>query len=280
MPNRNFSQYLSKYLSQFLPGIVAVAFAGCALVSGLAQDKPVPRGGDSLTTIFTYTNFSDLSGLTLNGNAQQDGAILLVGPPALENMGSVYYSNQVNVAQGFATIFTLQITPNSNSYTTADGMAFIIQNSGVNALGISSGHPGYAGIADSLAVEFDTFQNFQLADPNNNHIGVQSCGVARNSINHASSCNLGLQPNLPLTLADGNPHKVSINYMPGAGGAAGQLTVAVDNQFILSSTVNLSTLLSLNGNDAWVGFTAGSGAAFEYGTVKNWTFATVGTAGK
>ena len=222
MPNRNFSQYLSKYLRKYLvrllPGIVAVAFACCALVSGFAQDNSAPRGGDSLTTIFTYTNFSDLSGLTLNGNAQQDGAILLVGPPVFYNIGSVYYSNQVNVAQGFATIFTLQIRPDSNSYTTADGMAFIVQNSGVNALGISSGHPGYAGIADSLAVEFDTFQNFQLADPNNNHIGIQSCGVARNSINHASSCNLGLQPNQPLTLADGNPHKVSINYMPRARG--------------------------------------------------------------
>jgi hypothetical protein len=42
--------------------------------------------------------------------------------------------------------------------------------------------------------------------------------------------------------------------------------------------VNLSTLLNLNGNDAWVGFTAGSGAAFESGEVKGWTFASGGTA--
>src|SRR5258708_22809471 len=119
MPHRSFNQYPSKYLRKYLvpllPGVVAVAFACCALVSGAAQDKSVRPSGDSLTTIFTYTNFSDLSGLTLNGNAQQDGAILLVGPPALENIGSVYYSNQVNVAQGFATVFTLQIMPNSNS---------------------------------------------------------------------------------------------------------------------------------------------------------------------
>jgi hypothetical protein len=270
MPNCKFNQSLFQ-------GMVALAFAGCALISGFAQTKPVPRVGDSLTTIFTYTDFSDLAGLTLNGNSQQDGAILLVGPPVLYNIGSVYYSNQVNVAQGFSTTFTFQIRPDSDSYTTADGMAFVIQNTGVNALGLSTGHPGYAGIPDSLAVEFDTFQNFQLADPNNNHIGIQSCGVARNSINHASNCNLGLQPNLPLTLADGTPHRVSINYMPGAGGASGRLTVAVDNQFILSSAINLSTLLSLNGNDAWVGFTAGSGAAFEFGTVKSWTFASMGT---
>jgi hypothetical protein len=277
MANRDFNQYLSKYVSQLLPGIVAVAFACCALVSGAAQDKSVRPGGDSLTTIFTYTNFSDLSGLTLNGNAQQDGSALLVGPPALYQIGSAYYTNQVNVGQGFLTTFNLQITPDSSSYTTADGMAFLIQNVGVNALGISTGHPGYAGIPNSIAVEFDTFQNFQLSDPNNNHIALQSCGTARNSIDHASGCTLGINGNLPLTLADGNVHKVQVSYMPGAGGS-GPFAVSVDGKFILKATVNLSTLLNLNGNDAWVGFTAGSGAAFESGEVKGWTFASGGTA--
>lgn len=268
--SRRASYGCSKYVASAVMVLVI-----CAAVAAGAQERRAGAVRDSLTTIFTYSNFSDLTGMTLNGNAEQDGSALLVGPAAFDQIGSAYYTTQVNVAQGFLTTFNLQIIPDSGSYTTADGMAFIVQNQGVNALGYSTGHPGYGGIRNSIAVEFDTFQNFQLSDPNNNHIGLQSCGTAQNSIDHANSCDLALNGNLPLTLADGNVHKVQVSYMPGAGGS-GPFAVAVDGKFILKATVNLSTLLSLNGNDAWVGFTAGSGAAWEFGEVKSWTFASVG----
>jgi hypothetical protein len=172
----------------------------------------------------------------------------------------------------------MQIIPNSDSYTTADGLAFVIQNASVNAIGDDTGQPGYEGISDGVAVEFDTFQNLQLDDPNNNHVGIQSCGTAPNSLNHGSHCNRGLQPTLPLTLADGNPHRVAITYMPSPSGEGGKLSISIDNQKILSSNLNLSTLLSLNGNDAWIGFTGGSGEAWESGIIRSWTYASVGTA--
>jgi hypothetical protein len=188
-------------------------------------------------------------------------------------VGSAWYTNQVSVAQGFVTSFTLDIVPSSSSQTTADGMAFVIQNSSLTALGDVTGQPGYEGIANSLAVEFDTFTNLQFSDPNNNHIAVQSCGTAANSLDHASSCKLALQANLPITLADGAPHKYVVRYVPGTGGGPGKLTVSVDGQPVLSSSLSLDTLLSLNGDDAWVGFTAGTGDDFEGQLVKNWLFA-------
>jgi hypothetical protein len=273
MPTRSLNLYLSKCLL----GIATLAFAFCAPVLAGAQDRYF-LNGEELTTIFTYTNFSSVAGLTINGNSEQDSPVLLVAPPVTDQIGSVFYTNQVNVAQGFTTMFTMQIIPSSSSYTTADGLAFVIQNSSVNAIGDDTGQPGYEGIADSLAVEFDTFQNLQLDDPNNNHVGIQSCGTAPNSLNHGGTCNLGLQPTLPLTLADGNPHQVVITYMPTGGCSGGNLSISIDKQKILSSTLNLSTLLSLSGNDAWVGFTGGSGAAWESGIIKSWTYASVGTA--
>jgi hypothetical protein len=273
MPSRSLNLYLSKcFLS-----IAALAVACCAPVSAGAQNRYF-LDGQELSTIFTYTNFSSVAGLTINGNSSQDGTVLLVAPSLSDQIGSVFYTNQVNVAQGFTTLFTMQIIPNSGSYTTADGLAFVIQNSSVNAIGDTTGQPGYEGINDSVAVEFDTFQNFQLDDPNNNHVGVQSCGTGPNSLNHGTSCNKGLQPTLPLTLADGHPHEVMITYMPAPNGVGGRLSVSIDKQKILTSNVNLSTLLSLNGNDAWVGFTGGSGEAWESGIIRNWTYASVGTA--
>jgi hypothetical protein len=231
-----------------------------------------------LTTVFRYANFSDVSGLTFNGNAQQLNSVILLSPATYYQEGTVWYTNQVNVAQGFSTHFTFRIYPGPSSFETADGIAFVIQNSGLNALGNADGEPGYENISNSLAVEFDTFQNQHLSDPNNNHIGIQSCGVAPNSLDHASSCNLGLQPNLPITLADGMQHQVSIGYRPGVSGAAGVLVIVVDNQPVLNSRVDLSTLLALNGNDAWVGFTGGTGGYFETAEIVNWSFSSVGAA--
>jgi hypothetical protein len=258
-----------------LSALAALAFSYCTPFAS-AQDVIHWPAGKTLTTVFTYPNFSDITGLTLNGNAEHLGSVLLVGPPERNLVGSTYYTAQVNVAQGFQTTFTLEIKKSGNQIT-ADGMSFIVQNSSINALGTSTGQPGYDGIPNSLAVEFDTFKNLQLSDPNNNHVGIQSCGTAPNSFDHGSSCDLGLQPTLPITLADGNPHTVSISYLPHSGGT-GTFSVKIDGGLVITAGFNLSTLLSLNGNDAWVGFTAGSGQDFEYGEVRSWTYASLGTA--
>lgn len=280
-------------LKQFLPACVvclwAIVVAGSGPLSAqklpsssIATDNRVSStannsNSSSLTTIFKYSNFSDVSGLTFNGTARQAGVNLLLSPVTPNQIASVWYDNQVNVGQGFSTSFTLDIVPSSSSFTTADGMAFVIQNQGLSALGDLTGQPGYEGIFDSVAVEFDTFMNDQFSDPNNNHVAVQSCGVAANSLDHGSRCDLGLQANLPITLADGSPHKYLIRYSPGSAGAPGKFTVGIDGQTVLALRLNLDTLLSLNGNDAWVGFTGGTGSAFEAQVVKNWVFASVGT---
>ena len=124
MPSRSLNVNLSKCLL----GIATLAFAFSAPVSAGAQDRYF-LNGEELTTVFTYTNFSSVAGLTINGNSEQDSPVLLVAPPVTDQIGSVFYTNQVNVAQGFTTMFTMQIIPSSSSYTTADGLAFVIQNS-------------------------------------------------------------------------------------------------------------------------------------------------------
>jgi hypothetical protein len=245
---------------------------------GIVWAPGVAHSPASLITVFKYTNFSDVSGLTFNGNAQQAGRDLFVTPSAMSQAGSVWYSSQVNVAQGFLTNFGLQIVPSQHSCgSTGDGMAFLVQNSGLSALGADGGNLGYTGIANSLAVEFDTFLNGSYFDPNNNHIGIQSCGAAANTADHGT-CNLGLQSNLATTLADGNIHRTSISYFPGVGGSRGLLTVSIDNQVVLTSALDLSTLLSLNGDDAWVGFTAGTGSCFETNAITAWELASAGSA--
>lgn len=137
MSQRRLKQLLSK-LALFFS---AIGLAGTAMIS-VAQEQAVPHGVKGQTTTFNYPDFSDISGLTLNGNAAVSDDFLEVGQPATYRIGSVFYTEQVNVAQGFTTSFTLWMAP-EGAYTTADGMAFVIQNTGVNALGDNTGGPGY-----------------------------------------------------------------------------------------------------------------------------------------
>ena len=96
----------------------------------------------------------------------------------------------VTAPGGFVTNFDLQITPGPSAGFPygADGASFIIQNStpptntGVgNPTDLQGGGLGYNGISDSLAVEFDTFQNPETSDPSDNFVSVNSGGTGANS---------------------------------------------------------------------------------------------------
>ena len=88
------------------------------------------------------------------------------------------------VANGFTTQFTFQLSSGGGLF--ADGFAFVIQNSpaGIGALGTTGmgGFLGYQGLTNSLAIEFDTFQNDW--DPNANHVAIQSNYAGANTASH------------------------------------------------------------------------------------------------
>lgn len=235
----------------------------------------------------TFSDFSNVSSLALNGAAAQatngnNQFVLRVTPDGSPHVsGTAWYKlQQQSVGQGFTSVFQFQITSGS---TPADGLSFVIQNSsgeggGIAALGGSGGAIGYGApdpnsgdtgtpIPNSLAIEFDTYQNEW--DPDANHIAIQSCGLQPNTQDHNTFCKLGLVSNPNgVTLADGAVHTVVIDYDPGT------LRIYLDNSGapVLSISTDLSTLLSLNGDSAWVGFAGGTGALTENDDVLNWTF--------
>jgi hypothetical protein len=152
-----------------------------------------------------------------------------------------------------------------------------VQNSAATtaAHGGFGGYLGYArddlhkvaGIENSLAIEFDDYRNdTDFNDPSNRHVAVQSCGTAENTANHLV-CNLSLN-NLPFHLADSANHSVEIAYVPG------NLYTSIDNLLIMTTPVDLSTLLSLNNGAAYVGFTSGAGSFGENADILNWSFST------
>jgi len=252
----------------------------------------------------SFNDFSDVSGLALNGAAAQatNGSgqkvlrLTTDGPINSQNGTAWFQVQQQSVSKGFTSVFTFQITHNpDNGPGPADGISFVIQNSsgdgfGTAALGASGSGIGYGApdqgqvgvpIPNSLAVELDTYQNGDY-DPNANHIAIQSCGTDPNTQNHDATCpsgnpsNLGIVSDLGgITLADGAVHTLVVEYDPPVGDSTGILRVFLDNfgAPILTANTDLSALLSLTNNDtAWVGFGGATGGFVENNDILTWTF--------
>jgi hypothetical protein len=225
-----------------------------------------------------FPNFSSVANLTFNGNAAQSGAVLRVTPAVWSQDGSAWFNTPQPVAGAFSTTFTFQLS-GSTTYP-ADGFAFVIQNSALTALGptndgcgIGFGDsstgcaPTTGGIPNSLAVEFDTYQNAD--DPNSNHVAIQSCQTGPNTTD-SGVCRIADNSNLPITLSDGSVHTVTITY---SGPGTKLLDVILDSIDLFPGGVvfDMATIGLTSGN-ALVGFTAATGGGDDNQDILSWTF--------
>ena len=102
----------------------------------------------------------------------------LTQPNVVHIAGSVWNTTPINLTQNFTLVTKLYFGKQDNG---ADGLAFVFQNAGLNALGLDGGGIGYHGIpGNSFIIEFDTYQNWQglfyTGDPAEDHIGFMSQG--------------------------------------------------------------------------------------------------------
>ena len=160
---------------------------------------------------FNFTNFSGADGsLLLNGSAAIVGTALRLVPASSFVAGSAYYyqKQHLSLSGGWTTTFQFRITNPTNG--GADGFSFIIQDAGANALGSTGGNIGYTGIPRSLAVEFDTWQNTEIDEPNGNHVAVHTRWQQPNSSDDVDA-RLGWA-NPGFDLEDGQVHTATITY--------------------------------------------------------------------
>jgi hypothetical protein len=248
---------------------------------------------------FSFSNFNSTTGLTLKGSTASvlngNANVLRITPAQVNSVGSTWYSTTLPLQAGFTTTFTFQFSQQGGTSGHADGIAFVVQGSttGNQYLDtIAGGSVGYgdddgdttkgAGISNSLAFEFDTFQN--PWDQNNNHVAIQSCGSGNNNQHHVSSTCLsgrtGSNPTIAINNAlsslnidinDGQQHTAVITYSPPSSGV-NNLTVTLDGKSVLVAVFDI-TSLGLDANaDAYVGFTASTGGGFENQDIVSWSF--------
>ncbi len=214
--------------------------------------------GSSAMANFNYNDFSNTTGLNMVGVAKQDANRILVTPSIGASAGAVWAVQKQDVGGGFDAYMTIHIEDLQG--IGADGMALVIQNTSVNALGGGGGAVGYginptfglSGIANSIAVAFDMWDNnINWPEPGDNHVTIQTRGLLENS----PELQYSLGSAATADLSTGQTHAIHVNYTPGL------MSVYLDNALtpVLQVSVNLSTLLALDNGQAWVGVTAATG---------------------
>jgi Bacterial lectin len=308
------------------PGITRfvkmAAIAALLVVAGStaawAQVAPCPSAS---TSTIAYTPDFSSSNLALNSytstalTGSTPTTALQLTSDTGNQTGSAWYTTAQNVEQGFSTCFQFQFT--NASSPPADGIAFVIQNSqaGTSAIGYTGGNGGAlgygdadassdpstgAGITNSLAIEFDTYEdswdpagNPDVFNGSVSHVAVQSCGMGPNTSHHGQIC-VGTVPSSPNStlgapvivpnMADGNVHTVIISYIPAcpypscalsmASATVANIHVILDGVDLYPSgvDVDLSTIGLGPGNTAYVGFTGATGGDWETQDILNWTY--------
>ncbi|NEZ54320.1 hypothetical protein DXZ20_01110 [Leptolyngbyaceae cyanobacterium CCMR0081] len=228
----------------------------------------VPASGK--TTSLRYQNFANIDNLAINGGAVQfDTRLYLTGKSNPKN-SSVFHSEVIAFDENtsFNSHFVYRA---SNGSKSRDGFAFILQNSpqGAEARGSGRGYLGFGGdnkdgrdsIRNSLIVEFDTYKNGGLPDPNNNHVGVNANGAIDSYAIATPSIDLN----------NGQPVNVWIDY----DGVTDILQIFLAENSVKPNTSVLETKADLQttiGSSAFVGFSAASGEGNQSHEILSWDF--------
>jgi hypothetical protein len=285
--------------------IAAVIFLGFAMAS-----KPVLADVIPLSSLSLVGTSQIISGGTLRLTPNYD-----TDPSGPAPAGAAWTSSQYNVAAPFSVNFQFQMSDpclsplptcvNDNG-NGGDGIAFLIQNSaqGSSAIGEGAGGMGFLGITDSVAVMLDTYQNNSpnyYGDPSSNYISVNTRGTDFNVPHHfctngqltditsgpmagqsdltgsslspdcTGSPTLGMQTIDPsVDNMDAGVHDVEIAYTGSV------LDIYLDSALILAVSIDLATTLDLkNGDDAFLGFTAGTRFAYQNQDILNFSEAPI-----
>ncbi len=237
-------------------------------LSKLAALTTLALSAHAGAAVINYTDFSSVAGLTINANAAQVGNVLRVTPATFSQAGSAFSTSTVSLASGasFSTHFQFRFTDaggSCDSFTTcgADGLAFVVQTLGNNVGGLGGGI-GYDGITNSIAVEFDTWNNGGIDDSSSNHIGIDVNGnidsvvlaeVTEADMNNGDIWNAWVDYNSVTQLLEARLTRSSTRP-----------TTAM-----VSHTIDLASVLGTT--NAFVGFTSGTGAAFANHDLLAWT---------
>ncbi len=228
--------------------------------------------------VVTYNDFSNTTGLTTVGSAGTtttgDGVVMRITPDAYGQSGAFYSTDSLQLGSNatFSTTFQFRLTHPAWS-TPADGFAFVLA-AAPNGMGISGGGMGYQGVNNSVAIEFDTYDNGWPDGYSNNHVAVSVNGAVNptSPISYVyGNSRCGTAPTAGC-LSNGNLWSATIGY-DGSKLSVSLLDTEIGTSFVALEDFAIDIASILGTNDAYAGFTAATGAASEAHDILSWTFA-------
>ena len=245
-----------------------------ALVAGglAAFSQATPASAAALL----FTDFSDLTGLQLNGNTSSihscTGGVGSTCSPVADNVlrltnttsqaGSAFSTTAISLDQdaSFSTSFQFRVTNTING--GADGIVFVLQTNS-NTAGGSGGGIGYFGIDNSVGIEFDNWDNGFGDGFSDNHVGIDLGGSV-------DSVALNTNPGFTIDAGDIITAWVDYNGVTDLLEVRANTTGIRPGTALLSYTVDLVS--ELGSTNAFVGFTSGTGAAGANHDILSWQF--------
>jgi len=226
--------------------------------------------------VLSYPDFTGACGTTLTcvGATAVSGTALRVTPAAGGQSGAGYSTTGITLGPGatFSTTFQFEFT-NPGGIDPADGITFVLA-ANPTGLGIGGGGIGYEGVPNSVAIEFDTFNNGG-ADISSNHVAIDTNGVLTNTAAAnpygAAVCEFPSTYLQMGCMSNGDIWTATIGY------DGTNLTVVVQDaanpaQTVINSfAIDIASILGTT--TAFVGFTSGTGSGFENHDILSWRLA-------
>ncbi|MGM9480845.1 L-type lectin-domain containing protein [Roseateles sp. NT4] len=242
--------------------------------AALALAAAAPQAQAAL--VIDYANFTGAcaSSLTCVGSTAVNGGDLRLTPSTFNAAGAGFSTTAISLGAGatFSTGFQFRMDQ-AGGIDPADGFTFVLSKAS-SGLGGVGGGLGYQGVANSVAIEFDTYDNGETGG--SNHVAVDVNG-SLNSLATASpygvnNCHLGNHLAAGC-MSNGKIWSAFVNY----DGNTKLLNVSVQEsgsaliQLITDFSIDIAAALGTN--DAFVGFTAATGSGIENHDILNWQLA-------
>ncbi|WP_328460850.1 L-type lectin-domain containing protein [Actinoplanes sp. NBC_00393] len=237
-------------LASALLSILAGVHAGGALAADgdALSYRPIDAG---------YTQSLALNGTAKVSSERGENRVIELTNGSYKQAGSAWSTQQVDLTDSFETSFKAHL---HHGKPGADGVAFLAQGAGPRALGGWGGGLGYRGIRQSVAVEFDTYQN--TPDPSSNHLAVVLGGNPdKHSATAESSIPLFGKPFQARVRYDADGHNLKVYVR--------SLTAGATEELLLDQTVDLAK--GAGTGNGWIGFTAATGEVTARQDIYDWT---------
>ncbi len=188
----------------------------------------------------------------LNGSAVQNtcNCYTLTGEVNFQS-GSVWNASKISLNDPFDFVFNVFL--GCKDADGADGIVFILQPISTS-IGTAGGGMGFQGIAPSIGIALDTWQNTDLNDPVFDHISIQANGNSTHGSDLAGPVQASANS---ANIEDCQWHTFRISWDP----VTHLLRTYFDGQFRLEATIDLVANIFNNDPMVFWGFSAATGGS-------------------